>query len=284
MWDILIGILVFSSVYRRITLFLIKNKLKKNNHIPIIPGAEPYLLQPMKKTKRGVILIHGFTATPQEMRELGNYLYKKGITIYAPLLSGHGTVPEDLFRSNAQDWCNDIEKSISLLSNHCTEIYLIGNSFGGNLAFLSASKHQNVKGVIALATPFIFRYDKIGKSIAYTLSKIKLFKKKHYQKNVKEIYKNTNRICYDQIPLHSLLEMLKVVKESKSSLSTFKKNVLLMQSEQDNLVSKKSIHFALENIPSKNKKVIWIPESIHVFISDKHKTLAFKEIEKFICQ
>ncbi len=281
MWDILLGVIVFSSVYRRINLFLIRRRLKKNQLIPIIKGAEPYLLQPKQKTKIGVILIHGFTATPQEMKELGNYLYKQNITVYAPLLAGHGTIPEDLFRVKSQDWCNDIEKSISLLNNHCSEIYLIGNSFGGNLAFLSA-KHPKVKGVIALGTPFIFRYDRIGKSIAYTLSKIKLFKKKHYHKKVKEIYKTSNRICYDQIPLFSLLEMLRTVNASKAVLPRFKKRVLLMQSEQDNLISKKSIDFAINNIGSKDKQVVWIPESIHVFISDKNKHLAFKEINKFI--
>lgn len=39
----------------------------------------------------GILLIHGFTGSPAEMRPLGCYLHERGLTVSAPLLPDHGT-------------------------------------------------------------------------------------------------------------------------------------------------------------------------------------------------
>ncbi len=45
---------------------------------------------------KAVLLIHGWSSVPYEVRRLGVYLYENGYTVSGPLLSGHGTVPKDL--------------------------------------------------------------------------------------------------------------------------------------------------------------------------------------------
>ena len=40
------------------------------------------------------------------------YLSKKDITVYAPLLPGHGSSPECLFSVNSDDWILEMEKSL----------------------------------------------------------------------------------------------------------------------------------------------------------------------------
>ena len=49
----------------------------------------PFLLE---GGRVGVLLIHGFTGSPPEMRLIGEYLHQRGFTVAAPLLPGHGTV------------------------------------------------------------------------------------------------------------------------------------------------------------------------------------------------
>ena len=44
----------------------------------------------------GVLLIHGFTGSPTEMRLVGEYLNQHKITVSAPCLPGHGTTLDDL--------------------------------------------------------------------------------------------------------------------------------------------------------------------------------------------
>src|SRR3972149_1032004 len=64
---------------------------------------------------RAVLLIHGWTSTPYEVRRLGKYLNEKGYTAHAPLLKGHGTAPEDLEQSSWQDWLKNIDEAHSRL-------------------------------------------------------------------------------------------------------------------------------------------------------------------------
>ena len=52
----------------------------------------------------GVILVHGYMAAPLEVRELAEYLGRRGFWVYTPRLKGHGTAPEDLSIRIFKDW------------------------------------------------------------------------------------------------------------------------------------------------------------------------------------
>ena len=56
----------------------------------IIPGSEPFYL-PGGST--GCLLLHGFSATPEEMRPLGEFLASKGYSVIGVRLAGHATHP-----------------------------------------------------------------------------------------------------------------------------------------------------------------------------------------------
>jgi len=284
MFDYILGFLVFLSLYKHVNLFLIKRRLRRREEVKIMEGAEPFFLEAKTKRKKnvGALLIHGFTASPHELKELGHYLQKQGITVYAPLLSGHGTIPEQMLSIKYETWIHDVEKALTVLEGSCDEIYLVGSSFGGNLAFLVGEKQKKVKGIIALATPFIFRREKVGKLVLSGLRHIKLFQKKRYPKRVQNIYAKGQRVAYTQVPLSSLVQLLKVVKNSREVLPEITKPVLLIQSTDDNVVSEESVNQVITRIRSQKKKVVWIPHSIHVFILDEKRHAAFHEINSFI--
>ena len=52
----------------------------------------------------GVLLMHGFTGSPPEMRRLGDSLYGEGLTVSAPLLPGHGTTTDECNSVRWQQW------------------------------------------------------------------------------------------------------------------------------------------------------------------------------------
>jgi len=74
-------------------------------HNPQLDGA-PFDLPGGEKA---ALLIHGFTATPFEVRKLGGVLNRTGLRVVGPLLPGHGQTPEALNKTRWQDWyesCN----------------------------------------------------------------------------------------------------------------------------------------------------------------------------------
>src|SRR4051812_28032023 len=84
---------------------------------PGLPGAESFFL-PGGPT--GVLLLHGFTSSPAEVRPLGDFLAAQGYTVYSPLLAGHGTAPEDLRGTTWRDWVASAEAGEEVLRDaHC---------------------------------------------------------------------------------------------------------------------------------------------------------------------
>ena len=58
--------------------------------------AAPYLLEPEHPGRLGVLLVHGFLASPAELKDLGHRLVEHGHVVMGTRLCGHGTSPHDL--------------------------------------------------------------------------------------------------------------------------------------------------------------------------------------------
>ena len=102
-------------------LTLYRNIRKSEKKIPqkIMKGGEPFFY---KRGKTGMLLIHGFTSTPQELRYLAKYLADKNISVMAPLMKGHGRSPEAMLETNSKDWIDSAEKAYLELKKHCNTI------------------------------------------------------------------------------------------------------------------------------------------------------------------
>ncbi len=100
----------------------------------------------------GALLLHGFTGTPGEMRPLAESLHSQGYTVHAPLLAGHGGLPELLHNVPWQAWQRSAERGYDLLAARCQRVVVVGQSLGGALATLVVQRRP-AAGLVALATP-----------------------------------------------------------------------------------------------------------------------------------
>ena len=276
MIEYIIGFFAALTLYQEINFFLIKRKIK--GPVKIIKGAQPFF---KKRGKKAALMIHGFTSSPKEFREMAILLAKNDITVYAPLLPGHGTSPERLAVTKYYQWIEAVDEAIKMLEKDYKEIFLIGNSFGGNLALISANKSNKIKGIITLGTPMFFHREKITRYVLFPiLKRIKLFQKKKHDKDIGELDKR--RAHYNTIPLRTLTHLVKIIELSKDSLKKIKTPMLIMETDNDTVARSDSGAYILNSIHSSRKSLVKIPESYHVFIIDKHRKKANEEVLKFI--
>ncbi len=88
-------------------------------------------------SKKGVLLIHGWTAGPANVRSLAKALQAKGYSVYCPLLRGHGcSSREEFLRATGEEWLSQsMEEAKKFFSSQkFEEISLIGHSLGALLA------------------------------------------------------------------------------------------------------------------------------------------------------
>ena len=108
--------------------------------------------------RSGVLLIHGLSGTPTEMRFVGRGLHRAGFTVYGPRLAGHCSDEAALLATGWEDWFTSVEAAAERLRNHVDRLYVAGLSMGAVLALLLAAERPLlVDGVAAYGTTF--RYD-----------------------------------------------------------------------------------------------------------------------------
>lgn len=103
---------------------------------------------------RGVVCIHGFTASPFEMRFVGEALARAGMTVRGPTLPGHATSARDLASREWRHWADAVERAIEELSRRCDQVAVVGQSLGGLLALRAAQERgAGLTAVASLAAP-----------------------------------------------------------------------------------------------------------------------------------
>jgi carboxylesterase len=247
----------------------------------IIPTAEPFFF-PGGRT--GVLLTHGFTGAPKEMRWMGEYLNKQGYTCLGIRLNGHATDPEDMRRSHSTDWTASVEDGFHLLSGSVDRIFLVGLSMGGVLSLLMSTK-LDVAGVIAMSTPCKLPTD-------YPLWAMELFSlflrdapKSSEMPGASWFDKAayTGHISYPKNPTRSGIQLKLLINEMKSALPEVRVPVLMIHSKDDAYVlpeNMERIYAGLVNATDKTK--LYVTGSGHVVTRDAARDQVFKAAEEFI--
>jgi carboxylesterase len=229
-------------------LSIIQHKLRND-------ANGPFLFAHEQKTKFSFLLIHGFTASPWEMKNLGEYLYEKGYNVYGMLLDGHGTKEEDLLKVKWEDWYQSVDDAYELTKLMGDNVIVAGFSTGGDLALLLALNKPEMKGVVSIASAIFFEDWKISLSpvgkyfIKYNLRPLPMELKPYY---------------YEKRAVTAISEVYKLSKITKKELPKVTKPVLIIHSKNDKTIKPKSSEYVYDNIGSKNKKLVFINSPSHI--------------------
>jgi len=107
---------------------------------------------------KGVMLIHGLTGAPAEMRPVAKKLNKLGYTVYAPLLAGHGEDEKALIRTRWQDWLESLQPALEYLKRETDDVFTAGICVGGKLGMMLAQKNPGQISAASVFSP-AFRFD-----------------------------------------------------------------------------------------------------------------------------
>lgn len=112
----------------------------------------PFSIEPPDATE-AVLLLHGFTGNPSEMRPAAQALANAGYAVFAPRYSGHGTIRNDFFATDASDWVRRAFDARLDLGAKYETVHVAGHSMGGIIASAVASVFPTPR-LILLAPAF----------------------------------------------------------------------------------------------------------------------------------
>jgi len=103
----------------------------------------------------GILLIHGLTGTPTEMRGVGREFNRAGYTVYGMQLAGHCGDDADLIATNWKDWYQSVIEGVEKLRRQVDYLFIGGLSMGAVLALKYAADYPDqVQGVLVYGATF----------------------------------------------------------------------------------------------------------------------------------
>jgi carboxylesterase len=210
----------------------------------------------------GVLLLHGLTATTNEVRRLARQLYGWGYTVSGPLLPGHGTTPEDLNQTEWIEWVQAAESAYFQLLGHCDHVFVGGESAGAVIALYLASTHPEICGILCYA-PAV-------KLAMKSIDRIRLFLSAPFVSAVPKgsISSSSNWQGYPVNPLKASIELLHLEDEVIGRLSNIEQPLLVVSGKLDKTIDPAGVDILCAGVRSKIKERYVMEESSHVVLLD----------------
>ena len=226
------------------------------------PDPSPFLLE---AGSTGVLLIHGFTGSPTEMRLMGEYLHEKGVTVSAPLLLGHGTTPEDLNGRTWKDWQNHAEGALNDLNTGCEHVFVGGLSLGALISFRLAARRSDLSGMVAYS-PAIEVTD--WRSYLLPVIKYLIPQLPKPDDHFTDPQAKKRLWSYDTYPTKAAHEVLKLIRKTRKDIPRVDCPLLMIYSEIDKEISIGGVRSAYENVGTPEKEILSVDNSGHVLTLD----------------
>ncbi len=246
--------------------------------------GQPFFLK-RSFSRKGVLLIHGYLSAPEEVRELADYLYSIGYTVYGVRLRGHGTAPEDLASRSWEEWFESVNRGSLVLRNTVDKVAVVGFSTGAGLGLLETLRRKEAYScMVSINAPL--RLSNIASRFAsavvfwnHILEKMNIQKgKMEYVTNEPE----NPHINYFRNPVSgvsALEDLMELVEERLNEISI---PTLVMQGDGDTVVNPISGKEMFEKIGAEKKEFCEISANNHVIVRGEPSKSVFKEVKRFL--
>lgn len=234
-----------------------------------------------------VILIHGFSDTPESLMPLATYLHHTlKVTCYLPLLEGHGTSIDDFESATHQNWITLIERVYTIAAERFSHVFFVGFSMGGLLATVACAARCDGRILIApafdvgikrqvklLFVPLMKRF----KRYSYKNPEHTTLNRNLYDPEMKEKY----RLYYDREPLSAIEEYGHVRRKALLRLRDVSGDAMVILSKSDRVVDfSRTKAIISQHQPS--WRIIELERSGHMIPLDYEREIVYTVTKEFI--
>lgn len=230
----------------------------------------------------GVVLVHGFTGTPFEVRFLGEVLARDGLTVHAPLLPGHGTTIDDLDRTTWRDWADAVEHAADAMRRRCARVAVVGQSLGGLLALHLASRRRDLAAIGSLAAPLWL--DGLSARVAASTQRGLLRGVRAIPKlggsDVRDRRTRAENPCYGAIPVRALGHLLAFMRIADDALPLVEAPVLVLHAAHDHTAPVACAARIASRARAQRVRIL--PRSYHLIAADVERDIVAAEVSTFL--
>jgi carboxylesterase len=242
----------------------------------ILPGAEPFS---RRGSSTGVLVLHGFTGSPESLRPLAERLAGAGYSVELPRLPGHGTSLEDMMTTSWEDWSTTALDAYDELTGRCERVAIVGLSMGGGLTAFVAEHRADVAACVFINAlvkpPTLETLEGLDALLAAGIETIDAIGSDIKREGVTEL-------SYPGTPLRCAKGMFEAMGPIHEGLGRIAVPSLVLSSREDHVVTSDNSDDLEARLAGPVER-IWLEDSYHVATLDndqeflEHTTLSFLE-------
>ena len=194
------------------------------------------------------LFIHGIVGTPNHFDEFVSMI-PESFSVYNVLLDGHGKSAKNFSATSMKKWVAQVSSVVETLSSNHERIYVVAHSLGTLLAIEQAIRHPEICNLFLLAVPLcLFIKPKM------MINSLKVYFNKIRPDDYEALAaKRCCGINADKNPLHYIgwiprfLELFSKIRKTHRIISLLNIPCTTYQSDNDEMVSRRSIKVLSEN-------------------------------------
>ncbi|HTH16455.1 MAG TPA: alpha/beta fold hydrolase [Magnetospirillum sp.] len=262
----------------------------------VTQGALPDVSFYMPGGPEAVLLIHGLTGTPTEMRYVGKSLAAAGFTVYGMQLAGHCGTEADLLMTNWRDWYASVEAAYDRLAANHTTIFAAGLSMGAVMSMHLAA-NRPVAGIALYSTTLwydgwtipklanllpLFLYTPLGKRYRFVETFPYGIKDERLRRVVVAGMMSGDSASAGNLgmagqSLRELRALIRVVKHEMPSVTT---PTLILHAQDDDVTSVRNANYVEGRLGGPVRKVL-LDDCYHMITVDRQRSRVVEESVRF---
>ena len=225
-----------------------------------IPRDDQEYLMVNNRSRNGVLLLHGSTGGPAQLRGLAHVLYQAGFSVLGVRMPAHPAEDRELATHSWRAWLNQAENRYRMLATWCRQIHVIGFSFGASIA-LQMNVRPRPRSLVLLA-PALYVHLNLPARVLLALG---LHRRRWLRRR-----------------MGWKAEVLEGIEEARKSNWWEPLPLYVAMCEDDPRVSMKSVEFFRGRARNDKTRFTIFPQGGHVFLDGKPKETLQREILDFL--
>ena len=256
------------------------------------------------RRQTGILLVHGITGSPAEMKPLVRKLTAEGFEVACPPLAGHCSTLAELKQTRWTDWYNSLETALDDLRTRCNTVFVSGLSMGALLALKLAADHPDlIAGAATLSATFFYdgwNVPRLGQRFLLPLviySPLRFFLSYHepspygikddrIRTMIDAVYRgqcegSPEMYGYSEFPGVTIRETFRLIAAAKRELPAIVAPLLIVHSTEDDMASLKNAAFLAESVSSNVVDTFYVDDTYHVLTLDKRRDDVAARVAEF---
>lgn len=264
------------------------------------PAAAALAEQPVATFSEGdghaVLLLHGLSSSPLELRYIARYLQSEGFTVCAPVIEGYsaGSPIQTMER-----WLEGAVREFDALAARYERVSICGLSIGGALALRLIRARPGAQALVLLsltlaydgwaipwyrfmldwayytpmrhryqyreAEPFGVRNEALRRKIARAM-----------QRNA------FSEVGPSTISLPALHQALRLARAARKDVAGIRNDTLVIHAIDDETSNPRNPRFVIDHIGASFLRTLWLDDSYHMITSDNEREIVARETALFL--